>query len=274
MKRTVILAAVFAVFTALLVFLFFNGIDTKYKTLAEPVKVVVANQRIVQGTLIRPEMLALKEIPKEFVQPKAFINAAAMFTKDGAPMYIALNAIEPGEQILYTKVSQTDADTGVSSIIPDGKKALAVIFDNGSSGLTPGSKIDVLSIINYADNNRQVNEAAYVIAQDILVLAVNENYLGAARKKDDGDTGAKKNAVTLSVSIQEAQSILLAAEIGSLKFVIRPSGDNETDPVKAVKISDIISNVAKIQPKPAGGQSASQKETLDIIKKYADALNR
>ncbi|AKL97814.1 Flp pilus assembly protein CpaB [Endomicrobium proavitum] len=273
MKKTVLLAAVFAVFAALFAFLFFNGIETKYKTLAEPVKVLVANQRIVQGTVIRADMLAVKAVPKEYVQPKAFANASSLFTKDGAPLYIALNAIESGEQILSTKVSQTNSDTGVSSIIPDGKKALVVSFDNDISGITPGSRIDVLSIIEYADTNKQFNEAAYVIAQDILVLAVGENYLGAARKTGEQDS-SKKSAVTLSVSIEEAQSILLADERGSLKFVIRPSGDNEVIPVKAVKISDIVRDISKTQSQPQKTQNVSRKETLDILNKYSNSLNR
>ncbi|GHT42596.1 hypothetical protein AGMMS49921_08140 [Endomicrobiia bacterium] len=68
--------------------------------MAEPVKVVVATKRILQGTAaIQSNMIKEKEVPKEYVQPKAAQNIKDLFTSDGAAVYnISLNTIEEGEK--------------------------------------------------------------------------------------------------------------------------------------------------------------------------------
>jgi len=282
MNKTTILALVFAVFAAFFAYMFLSDLQTKYRTMAEPVQVVVANQRIAQGAVIKKEMLAEKMVPKEYAQPKVFSGINNLFTKDGAAVYISLNAIEPDEQILSTKVSRTNQDTGISNIIPEGHKAIAVNFDSDSSSIiTPGSRIDILSIIEYADNNKQMQQSVFMIAQNILVLAAGSDYLGAPKKKKDEDSGSKSGVITLSVTIQEAQTIVIAAERGTLKYIIRPAGDNEIYDVKPFKISDIVKDISKtapaqppqsaVDPKAAKAISQNQKEAMELINKYANS---
>jgi len=282
MNKTIILALVFAVLAAFFAYMFLSDIQTKYRTMAEPVQVVVANQRIAQGTVIKREMLAEKMIPKEYAQPKVFAGINNLFTKEGSSVYIALNAIEPDEQILSTKVSRINQDTGISNIIPDGRKAIAVNFDSDSSSIiAPGSRIDILSIIEYADSNKQMQQSVFMIAQNILVLASGPDYLGAPKKKKDEESGSGRSGIiTLSVTVQEAQTILIAAERGTLKYIIRPAGDNEIYDVKPFKISDIVKDISKTapaqppstaDPKVAKAISQNQKEAMELINKYANS---
>ncbi len=282
MKKTLLLAIIFAVLAAFFAFMYLSDLETKYKKMAEPVKVIVATQRITQGSVIRQNMLAEKLVPKEYVQPKAFGGIGEFFSKEGVPVYISLNTIEPDEQILSTKVSKTNQDTGIANIIPEGQKALVVNFDSESSSvITPGSRIDVLSIIGYTDNNKQFQESVYIIAQNLLVLAVGNNYLGSAQKKDEERSSSQSANLTLSVSIEEAQIILLAAERGSLKYIIRPAGDVEIYSFKPVKLSDVIKDISKTAPQPNKNQgqyakalTQSQKEALEMINKYAVSAER
>lgn len=282
MNKTIILALVFAVLAAFFAYMFLSDIQTKYRTMAEPVQVVVANQRIAQGTVIKREMLAEKMIPKEYAQPKVFAGINNLFTKEGSSVYIALNAIEPDEQILSTKVSRINQDTGISNIIPDGRKAIAVNFDSDSSSIiAPGSRIDILSIIEYADANKQMQQSVFMIAQNILVLAAGGDYLGAPKKKGEEGGGSNKSIIALSVTVQEAQTILIAAERGTLKYIIRPAGDNEIYDVKPFKISDIVKDISKtvpsvqmqsgFDPKAAKAASQTQKEAMELISKYANS---
>ena len=278
MKKTILLAAIFAILAAFFAYMYLSGLEAKYRTMSEPVKVIVANKRIPQGTMIDATMLAEKMMPKEYIQPKVFTSAAAMFTKDGMPVYISLSAIEPGEQILSGKVSLADRDTGITNIIPDGKKALAVNFDSESSSvITPGSRIDVLCIMDYSDKNKQHQETVYVIAQNILVLAVGGDYIGAvkSKEKENSSNSNRSSVIALSVTVEEAQTILLAADKGSLKYIIRPAGETEIYDIKPLKMSDIIKDISFSQQSVRKSQNTktlnkSQKEVLELINKYAD----
>jgi pilus assembly protein CpaB len=116
-----------------------------------------------------------------------------------------------------------------------------------------------------------------VIAQDILVLSEGRNYIGAPPKKknDDTQSDSASGILTLAVTVEQAQTIILAADKGRLKFIIRPSGDNEKYDAKPLKITDIIKDIS-VSGQPVR-QSASPKnfsraqlEALEMINKYAN----
>jgi pilus assembly protein CpaB len=274
MKKMIIFAVVFAVIAGCFTYMYMSSLEVKYKSMAEPVKVVVATKRILQGTVIEPHMIEEKKAPKEYMQPKAFQDIKDLFTGEGgSAVYISLNTIEEGEQILSTKVSKTNQDTGISNLIPEGKKALSINFNTGTSSvLTPGARVDIFSVLEYSDSNKEIQESIIAVAQNILVLAVGNKYIGITKKdKADADDDENSNNVTLAVSIEEAQKILLANEKGNLKYVIRPSGDVEISDIEPLKLSSIVKGVSKTLPPqnhPKNAKSANQKEVLEIINKY------
>jgi len=274
MKKTILLSIIFALIAGFFAYAYLSDLESTYKKMAEPVYVVVAKQRITPGIIVKKEMLAEKLIPKEYVQPKAFSRTAALLTKDGEGVYIALNTIEEGEQILSTKVSRANEETGVTNIIPDGLKALAVNFDNISARvITPGTKIDILCVMEYSDKSQKFQESVHVIAQDILVLSEGRNYIGAPKKKISDFQDDSSGILTLAVTVEEAQTIILAADKGRLKYIIRPPGDNEKYDAKPLKISDIIKDISTTEEparraKPSKNLNRAQQDALEMINKY------
>jgi pilus assembly protein CpaB len=252
--------------------MYLSDLEIKYKMMAEPVKTVFAMRRIPQGTVIQQYMLSEKRIPKEYMQPKAFQSIKDLFTSDGTAVYISLNTIEENEQILSTKISKTSQETGISTLIPENKKALSVNFDIETSNiLTPGASIDIFGIVDYTDTNKELQESVFAVAQNVLVLAVGNNYIGTSRKQDD-DSG-NVGIITLSVSVEEAQKILIASQRGSLKYVIRPAGDVEISDIKPLKLSSIVKDISKITPRQNNVRDlkqANQKEILEIMSKYSN----
>jgi pilus assembly protein CpaB len=272
MKKMIIFAVVFAVIAGSFAYMYMSDLEVKYKSMAEPVKVVVATKRILQGTIIQPNMVGEKQAPKEYMQPKAFQDTKDLFTGEGGTaVYISLNTIEEGEQILSTKVSKTNQGTGISNLIPEGKKALSISFNTGTSNvLMPGAKVDIFSVLEYSDGNKEIQESIFAVAQNILVLAVGNKYIGVT-KKDKADDDENSNNVTLAVSVEEAQKVLLASEKGNLKYVIRPSGDVEVSDIQPLKLSSIVKGISKTLPPQNRGKdakSANQREVLEMINKY------
>jgi len=273
MKKTILFAFVFALLAAFFAYMYLSDLEIKYRTMTDPVKVVVAAKKIPQGTVIQPHMLTEKRIPKEYVQPKAFQDIKELFTGGDTAVYISLNTIEESEQILSTKISKTNQDTGISNLIPEGKKALSISFDMEASNiLTPGTRIDIFSVLDYVGAKGEVEELVFEVAQNILVLAVGDNCIGSARKQDEDQQNF--NVITIVVSVEEAQKILIASKSGSLKYVIRPTGDVETLDIKPLRLSSIlkVQDISKIKPQQnsiKASKRMNQKEILEIIKKYS-----
>ncbi|GHT34411.1 hypothetical protein AGMMS49592_4220 [Endomicrobiia bacterium] len=272
MKKMMIFAVVFAIVAGLLAYIYMSKLEIKYKSMAEPVKVVVATKRILQGTAIQSNMIKEKEVPKEYVQPKAFQNIKDLFTSDGAAVCISLNTIEEGEQILSTKISGTNQNAGISSLIPEGKKALPIKFDMATSNvLTPGARVDIFSVLEYSDNNKESQESVFAVAQNILVLAVDNNYIGIAKKQDKADDAEDSGIVILAVSVEETQKILACSK-GSLKYVVRPSGDTEISDIQPLKLSSIVKGTSKALPHQdhtKDKELKDQRKILETINKYA-----
>jgi pilus assembly protein CpaB len=213
MIKSIIVALICAAVSAGLVYLFLSDLEIKYKTMAEPVKVIVACQRIPQGVLIQSDMIVEKMVTKEYMQPKVFQDLRELFTEDGSAAHISLSTIEENEQILSTKVSKTDQDTGISNLIPDGKKALSLSFDCESLGiLTPGSRIDIFAIVEYIDKGKEIQNAVFSVTQNVVVLAVGGNYIDSGKKAEQGDDSNNLNFITVAVTVEEAQRILISCE--------------------------------------------------------------
>ncbi|MDR3049890.1 MAG: Flp pilus assembly protein CpaB [Elusimicrobiota bacterium] len=279
MKKTILLSALFAVLAVLSAYVYFSSLEVKYRNMGETSTVVVANRTIAAGTLIRRNMLATMQVPKAYIQPKAFTSIDDLFDKDGRAVFVALSSIEENEQILPGKVSDASKEVGMSYIIPDGRKALAVSFDTDSSNIiAPGSRVDILASIEYTDARKQYHEAVYVIAQNILVLAVGNDYFGNRQPQqantnsivsNGGDEQQNKSLITLSVSVEEAQIIFIAGEHGNLKYILRPVGDSELYKSKVIKMSDLISDIVQTQSPNTRSGSANQEEIMRLINTYS-----
>ena len=113
-----------------------------------------------------------------------------------------------------------------------------------------------------------------MIAQNLLVLAVGNDIIGSAKKSTEEITVSINIPVTLAVSLEEAQKIVLAQEKGILKIVLRASSDDKIQQNKIIKINDICENaVANTKTQSTRQQNVEmqkrQKELNEIINKYS-----
>lgn len=275
MNKNIIFIVVFSLLSAMFAALYLYDTGQKNKSLSEPVKVVVAATKIGQGETITSQLLKEKIIPKQYAQPK-YISDKKDFYVDGNPYFISTVQIEEGEQITSSKIIPVSFGTGVSNIIPEGKRAITLIFDTQEINgvITAGNKIDLLSIVEYETKNKEFEEAACVVAQDILVLSVGTNIMGSVNR--DTDVPVSVNIpVTLAVSVEQAQKIVLAQEKGTIKIILRPLSDNVMVQNKPIKINDIYTDAApasKVKDyssrQAAVNMQKRQKEVNEILNKY------
>lgn len=276
MKKTFLLPIVLALLSTVFLGLYLYDIEQKNKAMTEPIKVVVASTRIEQGKAITSSMLKEKLVPKQYVQPK-YISQIKDFYSDSNPAFMAIVSFEEGEQITSTKILPITSDAGISNTIPDNKRAITIIFDRDEIAgiISPGSRIDLISVIEYESKDKVFVEASCVIAQNLLVLSVGNNVIGGIN--DSKQENVTVNLpVTVAVSILEAQEIMLAQEKGIIKIALRPASDLVIEQVQPFKINDIFKDASKSVSKQSNSDmqvlkqiQKSQKEAVDIINKYA-----
>ena len=275
MQKNFIIAIIFAVLATLFISLYMYDIEQKNKKMSEPVKVVVANTKIEQGTIIDSSMLKEKLIPKEYTQPQ-YISSIESFYENDKPSCIAVVSFEQGEQITSTKILSVNSDAGISNSIPAGNRAITLIFnrDEVMGIIKPGSRVDLISVMEYESKNQTLVEASCVIAQNLLVLAVDDEVIGRADTKQEKVSVTVP--VTMAVSLKEAQIIFFAQEKASIKIVLRPTADLKIEDANPVKMQDIVQDASQkitrhetIDNKTLKQMQQNQKEALEILSRYS-----
>lgn len=189
-----------------------------------------------------------KEIPWNAAElPQGAFATKQALLKNGRRMTLAL--IARNEPILRSKITAPNQPATLSSMLSPGARAVTVRVDDvrGVAGfIQPGDLVDVVLIRTEAES-RSNDSYSKVILQAAKVLAIDQ----ITGERTDKPTVAK--AVTLEVSIQDAQKILLATNIGRLSLVLRQRASGRVDPVRLVTEQDLGSVAA---PKPVAAPVA------------------
>jgi pilus assembly protein CpaB len=189
--------------------------------------IVVAASPISFGTELTKENT--KEIPWSTASlPEGAFATKVDLLQGGRRM--ALTLIARNEPILGSKISAPNQPATLSSVLTSGKRAVTVRVDDvrGVAGfIEPGDLVDVVLIRTEADStsNQSYSE---IILQAAKVLAIDQ----ITGEHTDKPTIAK--AVTLEVTPEDAQKILLATNIGRLSLILRQPAEARADHVQRI----------------------------------------
>ena len=213
---------------------------------AKTVPVLVATQDIPVRVPIAQNMVATKYIAEDAKHPRAVSDP-----KDAVGKITKL-PITAGEQVLDSKFAAARAESGLTFIIPPNKRAVSISVSEviGSGGnILPGDLVDVIGIFDAKTMGKDM--AAYIL-QGIEVLAVAQTKPGeslqepsvaqrvetaaaapiagqrttpAQTRQDAPKEQPNARTVTLAVSPEEAQRLVLAESRGELRLALRPIND-------------------------------------------------
>jgi len=189
------------------------------------VSVVVARQPLGFGEEITPAKVKEISWPREAAPDGAFASAADLFVAEGRR--VALAAIGNNEPVLASRVTGPGQKANLAALIEPGMKAVTVRVDDvvGVAGFVlPGDRVDVLL------TRRSGDKAAFAdaILQNLRVLAIDQK----ADSRLDQPTLAR--AVTIEVTIDQAQRLTVAQQVGTLTLVLRPIGETRIEPGQRV----------------------------------------
>lgn len=200
-------------------------------------KVVVAAVDIDLGTRVSPQMLQVVDWPTGGVPDGAHTDLKTLQDR------VVRSAVARGEPLLEKKLMPPGAQGGLSAVIAEGKRAMTVRVNDvvGVAGFAlPGTYVDVM--VN-AQQDRGKGETplpvSMTVLENVLVLAV-------AQEANRDETKPKVvNAVTLELTLQDAEKLDLARSVGTLSLVLR----NQLDKTRVA--TDGISKEALFRIKPA-----------------------
>jgi pilus assembly protein CpaB len=206
--------------------------------------IVVAAAPLGFGSQVTPENV--KEIPwSANALPEGAFATKQELLSGGRRM--ALVSIAPNEPVLRARVTAPGQRAALSSMLDPGKRAVTVRVDDvrGVAGfIQPGDRVDVVLIRTEAESKLKEGYSD-VILQYAKVLAIDQ----ITGERPEQPTIAK--AVTLEVSSEEAQKILLATNVGRLTLMLRQPAEANAEPVHRVTENDLGGPPKPVAPPPA-----------------------
>ena len=193
--------------------------------------IVVAAESLAYGTAMTPDNVV--EIPW-------FSNTlpeGAFAIKDdllNGGRRVVLSPLKRGEPVLRSKITGPGQRASLASLLDEGKRAVTVSVDDvrGVAGFVlPGDFVDIVIIADDGSPKRQ--SYSDILLEHVKVLAIDQ----VASEGEGQPTVAK--AVTVEVTKEQAQKILLATNIGKLSLILARPLESNPDPNRRVSEKDI-----------------------------------
>jgi pilus assembly protein CpaB len=252
-RKSLLVALVLGLVAALLSWLYVQRVSQESRQ-ATLVPVIVAASDIPVRTQVTSQMLTVKQVAADARHEKAFTGVEQVQSK------VTNLPITAGEQVLSTKFFARKEDSGLAFRIPPGRRAVSVnVNEVVSSGgmIMPGDHVDVVSVFSASGGatgpnaGEQAQDTATIVLQNMEVLAVAQQLNGPVEAPKSGIAGSiggtktelsvQPNArtVTLAVTPEEAQKLILAEEKGKIRLALRAVEDNEVQAVPATRLSAV-----------------------------------
>ena len=265
-KAVLMLAAVFGILSALLMFAFLNksgggssssAVDQAINAGNGAESVVVVTTNIQPGDRITSGMLTTKTMPAT-----ALLTGHATRSEDVVGK-VATAPIFAGEQVIDAKVTSYAGASTLSYKVPEGKRALSVMVPHEAwvaGGLVqPGDRVDIYGITTLTKtdpltNTERPDVVAGIIAQNVEVLAVSQTLVrrvtsvdaqgkplagtpadvagapSSGLPADKIDTFEKAISITLALTPEEAAKVAIIDAMedtkGQYRIVPRQKGDD------------------------------------------------
>lgn len=220
-------------------------IEDELKAARETRPVVVASRDLAPGETINNSTASVREFPKEFLHDSA-LGPSDFNRIDGEALLVGVRAGEP----LLPVYTVTRGGAYFSGSIKEGRRALTIEVDELSSiaGMVkPGDVIDLIMTakppqgMGRSAMSRDSESFTFPLLSGVEVMATGRAQRGTAGNVESYST------VTLNVSPQEANAIIVAKASAKVTAVLRSPKDEATNPSTAMSVSDVVAEAARLR---------------------------
>jgi len=226
--------------------------------------VVVAKVNIPVGSRIIAEQLTVAQFPADVTPEGAYAKL-----DENLIDRVVVTAISPREPVTESKLAPVGSLGGLSSVIPEGYRAMTVKVDDvvGVSGfIMPGTLVDVVVVIQPPKGSANEEMISKIVLQNIKVLASGQNI---DKPKNDREVERSVRAVTLQVTPEQAEKLALASSEGKLQFVMRNSVDQADEQTSGANKRTLLTGErATLVPEPGIGSNSAPKAAPSSPRRY------
>jgi pilus assembly protein CpaB len=222
-------------------------------------QVVAAAKDLPPGVALTPDDLSLVDWPANVPLPGSFNKKEAVV---GRPLIYGLGAKEP---VLDRDLAVPGSGIGLSVKIPPGMRATAVRSNEivGVAGfLYPGSHVDVLVTYNPPGGFGPLTQT---VLQDVEVVTAGQRI-----EPDPQGKPQTVNVVTLLLSPEDSQKMLLSGAQGQIQFVLRNGADTKKlEDLRPTTLAELLTGV-KAPVAAAGHGGRARKARPPKIERRPD----
>jgi pilus assembly protein CpaB len=233
--------------------------EEQKKKFGTEVLVLRAKQNIKEMDTLDETMLETVPVPLSFREPGAVSWETKEVTKEVANDRkaligsVAMVPIKKGEQITFNKISEPGVRTGLSPQVTPGRRALSIpITDNTAVTklVKPGDRVDIMATID--GGGSKDNRMVKTVLQDVVILATGKNVANNSPRTIEKDPFGGKDkirslaedttfgTVTIEVTPEQAQTLVLLLNDGPLTLALRNNDDNDHPQINPTIYMDIL----------------------------------
>jgi pilus assembly protein CpaB len=208
--------------------------------------VVIAKVDIPIGSRIIAEQLTIAQLPRSAAPDGTFAKV-----DDNLVGRVAVTKISAREPITEARLAPVGSAAGLSSVIPEGYRAMNVRVDDvvGISGfIMPNTLVDIVVVIEPPETDSNRERISKIVLQNIKVLANGQNLDKPKNEKE----AERVKTVTLQVTPEQAEKLALASSEGRLQLVMRNSIDQGDEVTTGATKKTLLSG-ERAQPIPEPG---------------------
>src|SRR3989441_6490216 len=212
------------------------------------IRIVAANSDLPSGVTLGNKDITTIEWPSARPLPGSFTKVEDVV---GRPLIYPLGAKEP---VLKRDLGVEGSGIGLSTKIPAGMRATAVRSNEivGVAGfLYPGSHVDVLATFTPPGGSAPVTTT---VLQNVEVLTA-----GQTIEPDPQGKPETVSVVTLLLSPEDSQKLLLTSGQGNIQFVLRSGVDQKSVEVRPTRIDQLVASEKPPAPSAPTGKRSSKR---------------
>jgi pilus assembly protein CpaB len=213
---TLLLAAVLALGTGLLLFNYLSGVNSAANKVEEKRVVLVANRAIAAQTTISADALDRAVRPATSVDPDA-VDPSQLALVVGS---VALVAIPEGGTITQSRIARPSS-VSLTAKVKDGQRAITIPIDRvkGVAGLMQtGDHVDVIAVV---PPRGDAPPAARTILRGVEVLALGSSFAIPTGTGSPSPDVENQTTATLEVTPAQADLLALADVNATLRLTLR-----------------------------------------------------
>jgi pilus assembly protein CpaB len=235
-------------------------------------RIALAASDLPQGAVLREEDIrvvgwASSELPRGY--------AASAAELVGRGIMAPIRANEP---ILTSKLADRESGGGLPILIENGMRAVSVRVDEVVSVagfVLQGTRVDVMVTIDSESGGSGNNHLTRTVLQNVPVLAHGQTY-----QRDEEGKPQTVSVVTLLVSPEDGERLVLASNQGRIQLALRNVMDHANGATSGARVANLINPAGSTQTRAptqarqvAPTRQQSSSTTVETIRGGQRTLN-